>query len=882
MAPRTRIAVKGAKISKEVADELKESIQEPTDQSPTPWQKPIYADGVYKSAFNSKLSESLLRFHNDPVRGPTERAKQSESRKKLYDDPINGKILRAKISKGLKKHHNNPETGLAHRVKLSETIKRLHNDPTNGPVIKAKISEGIKKLHNDPASGPALRAKMSDGQKRLYADPIRGPALRAERSEAQKRCYNDPERGTAHRAKISEAIKKVHQDPTRGPALKAKMSEVQRRRYDDPENGATLRAMRREAMNRALNDPERKAIIRAKSARSQKAQWAKKARTKWRHALRHPLFLAYRKGVETGAIGSTNKIQSIKRLEKIDEIDMSGTDEEKRKMLLNLLRQKNVVIPQFYDKRFCRNGLRYPGDGGPDPQVETDHESEEDKEDLVNELQEGASVPREIASSKQQMEASISKKRKYSELQKRASAPKETRLSIFNKEEMPASKSARQSKRQEWNSEETKEIDVAGRRESARIRSRIRRANQTIDQKIAAAAKARDRRRDKIANMNEEELVNFQAKARQDYAAQKARRLLNSAGIVASDGPTRRSRIDFSSLGERLRRKWSTSPRFNRVVTQLEKIQAGDAPESSLLILDLEYFAGTRKVHEVALGELNSGEIRVNARVDHECAVEELLRKPDGTALDGNGLSFAMSCIRSVYGVRDPRHCPGKKTVKEIAEMIIKAGVTPQSIIVTWHVGYMDLVLLKELLEPAGYVNILPPTRNCIPMIPEYWENLPRNIKTGKRQQSAALDVLFPVLFAGHKLVGENHRAMPDAQMLRLMALLLVQLRRSTQKRNLSIFPLTTREFVKNGRPPRTELQKWLGIEVVDASDSVHETQDARLIDKILDDTDGEEEADDKIDDEIEPDEELEARVEIEAQMEIADMLEMEEMYSDA
>ena len=80
MAPRIRDAEKGTKISKEVVDQLKESIQEPTDQSPTPWQKPIYADGVYKSAFHSKLLESLLRLHNYPVRGPAEQAKQSESR----------------------------------------------------------------------------------------------------------------------------------------------------------------------------------------------------------------------------------------------------------------------------------------------------------------------------------------------------------------------------------------------------------------------------------------------------------------------------------------------------------------------------------------------------------------------------------------------------------------------------------------------------------------------------------------------------------------------------------------------------------------------------------------------------------------------------------
>lgn len=37
MAQRTHVTAKGAKISKEVADELKESILEPTDQSSTPW-----------------------------------------------------------------------------------------------------------------------------------------------------------------------------------------------------------------------------------------------------------------------------------------------------------------------------------------------------------------------------------------------------------------------------------------------------------------------------------------------------------------------------------------------------------------------------------------------------------------------------------------------------------------------------------------------------------------------------------------------------------------------------------------------------------------------------------------------------------------------------
>jgi len=51
--------------------------------------------------------------------------------------------------------------------------------------------------------------------------------------------------------------------------------------------------------------------------------------------------------------------------------------------------------------------------------------------------------------------------------------------------------------------------------------------------------------------------------------------------------------------------------------------------------------------------------------------------------------------------LRCPRKCPGKKTAEEIAEIIIKAGVTPKSIIIVWHQSTMDFDLFRELLESA-------------------------------------------------------------------------------------------------------------------------------------------------------------------------------------
>jgi hypothetical protein len=223
--------------------------------------------------------------------------------------------------------------------------------------------------------------------------------------------------------------------------------------------------------------------------------------------------------------------------------------------------------------------------------------------------------------------------------------------------------------------------------------------------------------------------------------------------------------------------------------------------------------------------------------------------------------------LKSVYGASDPRKCPGKKTAKEIAEIIIKAGVTPKSIIIVWHKSTVDLDLLRELLESAGRLDILPPEASCIPMMKHFRAGLPRNPKTGKTF-TAKLDVLFPILFAGHKLVGKSHRALPDTQMLRLLVLLLVQLQKPPQDRDLRGFSLTTQEFVGYGRAPRTDLEKWLGVGFTMAPDSVPEAQGAEVIIDLSEDADDEDDDDDEEEEEEEEgiDDEIEAEIELEMQ----------------
>ncbi|KAH7019754.1 hypothetical protein EDB80DRAFT_887361 [Ilyonectria destructans] len=111
-------------------------------------------------------------------------------------------------------------------------------------------------------------------------------------------------------------------------------------------------------------------------------------RTKWRHAMRHPNLAAYRKDVE--AMEESNvKLYFQDRLRIIDEIDERGSIEQKQNCLTRVLTHlQHGILPKFYSVRF-KSGVRYPGDGGLDPQVETDHESpEEDLEEFPKKAQE--------------------------------------------------------------------------------------------------------------------------------------------------------------------------------------------------------------------------------------------------------------------------------------------------------------------------------------------------------------------------------------------------------------------------------------------------------------------------------------------------------------
>jgi hypothetical protein len=220
-----------------------------------------------------------------------------------------------------------------------------------------------------------------------------------------------------------------------------------------------------------------------------------------------------------------------------------------------------------------------------------------------------------------------------------------------------------------------------------------------------------------------------------------------------------------------------------------------------LVALDIEFWLPSRKVFEVGMTTAHSKKVLMNSRIKHDCSDEDLLRPATQRMQPPTPEEIAFGCraMRAIYGT-DRSNCTGLQNVHEVASQLRKAGITPKTVFLSWHTSPTDLILLRELLASGGYDDILPSNENCILLIPEYRKGLPKN-SSGK-VFPAGLEVLFSILFADHDLAGRNHRALVDAQQLRLMLLLWVELHKPPPHRRLSQFPQGTQDWLISCQPP--------------------------------------------------------------------------------
>ena len=75
--------------------------------------------------------------------------------------------------------------------------------------------------------------------------------------------------------------------------------------------------------------------------------------------------------------------------------------------------------------------------------------------------------------------------------------------------------------------------------------------------------------------------------------------------------------------------------------------------------------------------------------------------------------------------------------------------------------------------------------------------------------QHIAMEFIFPILFPGDDLVGQNHRALPDARMVRKIVLLLKELTKPPEERKLDTYePRVIQMLLQNGATRMAEDQE--------------------------------------------------------------------------
>lgn len=131
----------------------------------------------------------------------------------------------------------------------------------------------------------------------------------------------------------------------------------------------------------------------------------------------------------------------------------------------------------------------------------------------------------------------------------------------------------------------------------------------------------------------------------------------------------------------------------------------------------------------------------------------------------------------------------GRRTMTEfldahsIARVIRESEIKSTDIMFEHASCQLDLKMLREFLESYGYYDLLPPLSNCIQTIPELRKNLPVGV-------SIALGIIFPLLFPNDPLIGQNHRARPDALMCRKIVGLIRELIKPPKEQKLAEYEL--------------------------------------------------------------------------------------------
>jgi hypothetical protein len=210
------------------------------------------------------------------------------------------------------------------------------------------------------------------------------------------------------------------------------------------------------------------------------------------------------------------------------------------------------------------------------------------------------------------------------------------------------------------------------------------------------------------------------------------------------------------------RKLWAYPLQYDIMRRRMDDILQNKRPGSDLVVLDDEYSPSSRQLWEFAMIEQISG----------DKIIDTIVKYPNGV---DHGHSEKYEYMRlasktkasSVYSLSRGSNID-RMDVHKIAATLRQKGISQDTVFLVWHKNTMDLRLLRGLLESSGYNNILPPNENCISLLPLFKHNVFKNVPRGQ-QFYLRLEVVFPLMFPQHDLVGFNHLAFVDCQQTRLI-----------------------------------------------------------------------------------------------------------------
>jgi hypothetical protein len=226
--------------------------------------------------------------------------------------------------------------------------------------------------------------------------------------------------------------------------------------------------------------------------------------------------------------------------------------------------------------------------------------------------------------------------------------------------------------------------------------------------------------------------------------------------------------------------------------------------------IDLEFSTRKKIVYEVSIVDYHTGAVVLDAIVNqNEEAILQARKRP--RALDGeDSVEDYDQCLielRHRRAIYNGGHQAKTELLDahSIARIIRGSKIKPTDIMFEHASCQLDLRMLREFLEPFGYDDLLPPLSNCIQTIPDLRKLVPVGT-------SAALDIVFPLLFPNDPLVGQNHRARPDALMCRKIVGLIREVIKPPEEQKLTeyepeiirlLFQTSSSRNRKEGQGPR-------------------------------------------------------------------------------